>query len=289
MKRNLLFLFMFFFLFFGCRQKQEDISANTISGELEALSVSTKDSIFAKNTDTPPLPSGKITSTVMLRGIKKVNINSQNTGEIVLVNARLGKKVKAQEVLVSLENSVQQAELQQAKGAVEEAEISFSASKRLFEQNSISRAEFVRNQNILFAAQTKLAAAQIALKNTRISAPFAGIITMQSEIVQKGNIISADAPLFTIVDVSKIKAIISLNENEIASVKNGLKVLLSVSAAKVETWGEITAVSQGIDSQSGMFSVEAEFENPDLQIKDGMNGEILIYTDEKGGKIANKN
>lgn len=263
-------IFISLLLFLGCEKKQEyieDISAN------EPL-------VLNADTTQKDTLQNKIISTVILQGIKKVNIFSQTTGEIVSVNAELGKIVKASEILFEIENSVQTANLRKASGKVEEAKLNFAANQKLFEQNKISRAEFVKSQNNLFAAQAAQISAQKKLNNTKITVPFDGIITMKSESVQKGNIISKKTALFTIVDISRIKAVIPLNEEEVVKVKNGLNVELNVPAVNLTISGKITAVSSGIDSQTGRFFAEAEFENPDLMVKDGMSGIVSISLDD---------
>jgi len=266
MKKKII-VFVFLILFFGCAKKQDDIVIK------ESFPVN---AIIAKNQEI----QSSIVSAVLLQGSKKVNIYSQTMGEIVSANAELGKSVKAGEVLLTIENSVQAANLRQAMGAVEEAKLNFAANEKLFEQNKISRAEFVRNQNNLFATQTALATAKKAFEDTRITAPFNGIITMQSDIIQKGNSISLGIPLFTIVDIRKLKATISLGEKEIGQIINGSPAKVSVAAAGVDILGKITAISSGSDSQTGTFSVEAEFENPNLKVLDGMSGIVSLYVGE---------
>lgn len=263
--KNFLIVFVCLILFFGCAKKQSDIITR------EPFPVN---AIIATNQEI----QSSMASAVMLQGIKKVNIHSQTAGEIVSVNAQLGKNVKAGEVLLTIENSVQAANLKQSIGAVEEAKLNFDANDRLFVQNKISKAEFIRSQNNLLAAQTVLATAKKAFDDTKITAPFNGIITMQSDVIQKGNSISLGIPLFTIIDISKLKTKISLGEKEIGQIAIGSQAKVSIAAAGVDISGKITAVSSGSDAQTGTFSVEAEFENPDLSVKDGMSGIISLYS-----------
>ena len=276
MKKYLLAL-AFFALLFGCKQQEEEIAVR------EPLPVN---AIVAKNEEV----QRSIVSSVLLQGVRKATIHSQTMGEIVWDNTHLGKSVRRGEVLLTLENSVQAANLRQAAGIAEEAKLNHSASTSLFERNSISRAEFMRSQNNLLAAETALANAQKAFNDTRISAPFDGIITMKNDAVQRGNSISIGAPLWTIVDISKVKASISFGEKEIGQIRRGAPARAEVPAAGVELSGKITAVSSGSDNLTGTFSVEAEFENPDLSVKDGMSGVVSLYIgDIKHGISAPSN
>ncbi|MCL1947040.1 MAG: efflux RND transporter periplasmic adaptor subunit [Chitinivibrionia bacterium] len=265
--KNYIFALAFLIFLLGCKKQQEEIAVE------EPFAVN---AIIAKKIEI----RDELKSAVLLQGIKKAALHSQTTGEISSVSANLGQRVKTGEILLSLENSVQAANLKQATGAVEEAQLIFSASERLFKSKSISEAEFVRNQNNLFVAQTALASAKKAFNDTRIIAPFDGFITMKSDDVQKGNVVSMGSALFSIADISKLKANISLGEKEIRLVKNGSNAKVYVNVLDIELLGVISAVSSGSDSQTGTFLAEAVFNNPDFLVKDGMSGTASIDATE---------
>jgi membrane fusion protein (multidrug efflux system) len=223
----------------------------------------------------------------LLQGIKRATLHSQAIGTISEISANLGTEVKAGQVLLSLENSVQAASLKHARGAYQEAELSYSANKRLFNNSSaISKAEYMRSQIMFLATQTALASAQKSYDDRRIIAPFDGIITNVNDIVQRGNNTSVGQPMFSIVDISKIKVSVSLGEREIGRIKKGAAARVKVSAANTELEGVVLAVSSGSDSQTGAFTIEAIFDNPGLSVKDGMSGIISIETDKTRYGIA---
>ena len=268
-----IFAFVFLVLFSACEKKQEEIIVR------EPFPV---DVIVAQKEEI----QGNIVSSVMLRGVQKATIYSQAAGDIVSDRSELGKSVRAGEILLTLENSVQAANLRQATGMLEEAALNFSAIEKLFEQNSVSKAEFVRSQNNLFAAQTAVATAQKAFNDTRITAPFNAIVTMKSDAVQRGNNISPGIALFTFVDISKLKADISFGEKEIGLIRSGSAATVRVPSVDVELSGVITAVSSGSNRQTGTFLAQAEFENPNLLVKDGMSGVVSLNTGETKFGIA---
>ncbi|MDR0305054.1 MAG: efflux RND transporter periplasmic adaptor subunit [Chitinispirillales bacterium] len=213
-----------------------------------------------------------IAASVLLQGIKKTTIVSQAAGTISSVTAKLGDTVHYGNILIETENSIQTANLKQAAGAVEESELNFSASQRLFNSNSISKAEYIRSKNNLLAAQTVLASAQKSFKDTKITAPFDGIITNINDIVQTGNTISIGQPLLSIADISKLKANISLGEKEIGQIKKGAAAFVKIPSINAELKGIISAVPAGSDPSTGAFTAEVVFENPQYFVKDGMSG-----------------
>jgi len=257
----------------GCRKQEEEIAVR------EPFPVN---AIIAKN---EPIRRS-ITSAVMLKGIRNTTVYSQTSGEIAWDNLRLGANVRAGEILLTLENSVQAANLRQTEGMLEEAKLNHNASERLFAQNSISRAEFVRSQNNLLAAQTAVAGAQKAFRDTRITAPFSGVISMRNDAIQRGSNLSPNTALFTIIDINKVRANLSFGEREIGLIRSGAQASVQVAAAGVELHGKITAISAGSNRQTGTFQVEAEFENPDLSVKDGMSGILSLHIGEETAGIV---
>ena len=254
------FILLFLFLLYACENKKR----NEIV-EREPFPVN---AVIAKNI----LIQENITVSVLLQGIKKTTLVSQTIGTISSVSINLGDVVRSGNILIATENSVQSANLKQAAGAVEEAELGFSASERLFNSKSISKAEYIRSKNNLLATQSALASARKAFDDTKITAPFDGIITNVNDIVQVGNSVSVGQPLLSIADISKLKANISLGEKEIGNIKKGISATVKIASMDVELKGIISAVSSGSDSQTGTFTVEAIFENPESLVKDGMSG-----------------
>jgi len=274
MKQCFLALIFLFFLC-ACNGKKQDTAT-----EAEPLAVN---AVIAKNA---PIQDETVCA-VLLQGIKKATLYSQTIGTILRISASLGDNVNAGQTLLSTENSVQTANLEQAKGALEEARLNFSASERLYNNsNGISKAEFIRSQNLLLASQTALASAQKTFDDTKITAPFDGIITNVNDIVQKGNNISVGQPLFSIVDISKLKANISVGEKEIGKIKKGATAIVKISATGEELSGTVSAISAGSDFQTGTFTVETVFKNSDFLVKDGMSGVISIQTGEPRIAIA---
>jgi RND family efflux transporter MFP subunit len=274
MKKCFLALILLFFLC-ACNGKKQDAVV-----EAESLTVNV---VIAKNAPV----QDETVCAVLLQGIKKATPYSQTIGTNSRISANLGDNVNAGQILLSTENSVQTANLEQAKGALEEARLNFSASERLYNNSSgISKAEFIRSQNLLLASQTALASAQKTFDDTKITAPFDGIITNVNDIVQKGNNISVGQPLFSIVDISKLKANISVGEKEIGKIKKGAAAVVKISATGDELSGTVSAISAGSDFQTGTFTVETVFKNPNFLVKDGMSGVISIKTGEPRIAIA---
>lgn len=130
-------------------------------------------------------------------------------------------------------------------------------------------------------AQASLISAQTNYSNTRITAPFDGVVAALS--MSRGDQASSGTTVATLTTTQKV-AEISLNEVDAAKVKVGQKVTLTFSAIDGLTVtgsvGEadlIGTVTQNVVS----FKVKILFDTQDDRVKPGMSASASIITDVK--------
>ncbi len=129
--------------------------------------------------------------------------------------------------------------------------------------------------------QDSLYAAQKALANNYVYAPFDGIAT--NVTVKKGDSVSASTVITTLITKQRI-AEISLNEVDVANVKVGQKVNLTFDAIEdLEISGEIADVDTFGTVSQGVVTYDAKiiFDTQDDRIKPGMSVSAIIITDVK--------
>ncbi|MFA5751153.1 MAG: HlyD family efflux transporter periplasmic adaptor subunit [Candidatus Paceibacterota bacterium] len=114
-----------------------------------------------------------------------------------------------------------------------------------------------------------------------IRAPFNGIIASVS--AKKGDEVSSSTEILTLITEEKI-AEISLNEIDVARIKNGNKAILVFDAVEdITIEGEVTEinligeVSQGVVN----YTIKIAFESDDERIKSGMTVTAEIITEQK--------
>ena len=122
-------------------------------------------------------------------------------------------------------------------------------------------------------AKSRMTQANINVGDTRIKAPFSGIIN--KKYIEVGTILSGMPPtqMFEIVNVSKLKLNVTVSENQIAGLKIGspIKVKASVYPDK-EFNGKVTFIAPKADASLN-FPVEIEISNNAAnELKAGMYG-----------------
>ena len=131
----------------------------------------------------------------------------------------------------------------------------FDSYKKLFENDLISKNEF-----------NKIA----------LMAPFNGIILDGHKI--EGELVTPGSSVYEIIDLSKIKIVGYLNENEIKGIDIKNKVEVSILDKIIE--GTIDYISPIADYNTKTFEISVIFDNLDLSIRDGLSAELKIYKEK---------
>ena len=131
----------------------------------------------------------------------------------------------------------------------------FDSYKKLFENDLISKNEF-----------NKIA----------LMAPFNGIILDGHKI--EGELVIPGSSVYEIIDLSRIKIVGYLNENEIKGINIKNKVEVSILDKIIE--GTIDYISPIADYSTKTFEISVIFDNLDLSIRDGLSAELKIYKEK---------
>ena len=131
----------------------------------------------------------------------------------------------------------------------------YDSYKKLFDNGLISKNEFNK----------------IALLT-----PFEGILLDGHKI--EGELITPGSVVYEIIDLSKIKIIGYVNENEINGISTDNTVEVKILNKKIG--GVIDYISPIADYDTKTFEIIVIFNNSDLQIRDGISAELSIYKDK---------
>lgn len=123
----------------------------------------------------------------------------------------------------------------------------------------------------------------VELNRTEVKAPFSGYI---EKIVKPGNFLERGQICATIIQLNPITFVAEVPESDINKVNEGQQVVLNlITGETIE--GKLTFVSKSASSLTRTFKVEAEIENKDGLIRDGITSEMIIKTSKiKAHKIT---
>lgn len=137
------------------------------------------------------------------------------------------------------------------------------------------------NPDDVAAVQARIAAAQAALSQAYIEAPFDGVVTLVN--TQPGDQVSVGALAFRLDDLSSLLVDLSVSEVDINQVQPGQDVTLTFDAIRGQEYrGVVTEVDRvGSELQGAIeFKVTVELLNPDEKVKPGMTAAVNIVVDQ---------
>lgn len=234
------------------------------------------------------------------RGVSKQTLDAARMGakvadaqyEAALQQLKMVETGAREEDIVALESQVKQAEavLELAKSTaearswekdIEIAQAGYNRAKaalesaKTLEKIKSWEAEISAAETMLEQAQVALELAEEALSNATVTAPIDGLIS--ERFGDEGDMASPGAPLFTIVSMDKVKAVVNITESRIAGVSLDNIAYVSVEAFPDEqVEGRITMISPTLKIGSRTATAEITIDNPSHKLKPGMFASVTI-------------
>jgi membrane fusion protein, multidrug efflux system len=144
-----------------------------------------------------------------LRPFEHATLAAKVTGTVVTANLAVGRTVEAGEILVTIQASELDERVGQAQAALDQAEQEFDheqALERNGAANAVQAADDRRRE-----ARAALQKAEAMLDDTRIAAPFAGVLAR--DFVKPGDRATPGSPLFELEGVDRLCAEVQVPES----------------------------------------------------------------------------
>lgn len=232
----------------------------------------------------------------------KVEVSAKVGGRIHRLHVDLADAVERGQVVAELdaaefiqevqqaeaELAVQQAMLRQAENAYEISGRENERIRLLQERGIASEAEFDISQADLLQrqgqvqvalaevrrAEAALATARIRHNYTRVTADWSeedSLRRVAERLVDEGQMVSANQPMFRVVQMDPIIAVITVTERDYGQLRPDLEARLQTDALPGETFrGRVVRVSPVFQASSRQARVEIELPNADNRLKPGM-------------------
>lgn len=229
-----------------------------------------------------------------------IQVGSQVSGTLTEVRVDFNSKVKAGDVLAtidpaSFERALARAEADLASAKAQEvlANFNLKRAKELYAAKLISETEYTQNdvqlQQAVANVKMREAAsesARVDLQRTTIYAPLDGMVISRS--VDAGQTVASSfstPTLFAIAnDLSKMHIELAVSEADIGSVEQGQRIEFQVDAFQNRKFnGTVKQVRYHPTTNQSVISyiTVIEVNNPDLKLRPGMTANASIITSEK--------
>ena len=227
--------------------------------------------------DAAPLVE-RLATTGNLLASEQVELVSEVAGKVTEVTFAEGRRVKAGQVLVRLDASELEAELERSHFRLELAEQRESRQRQLLDQGVISQADYdfaLSELNVLRSEQ-RLIEAQ--LRKTEIRAPFAGSIGLRQ--VSPGTFLSPQTPIATLQAIDEIKIEFSAPEKYASRLQPGGRIEFSAKGIDQGFEGVIYAIEPRVDPETRSLTLRARCPNPEGRLLPGAFADVDLVIEE---------
>ena len=209
--------------------------------------------------ETAAVQRGTISRDLAVSGtvepLRTIGVNSQVGGAVLSVNVQEGDAVSQGQVLARLDGRELATQVRSAQASYEVARSAYQRARQLREGQVITEAEYERDRAAAEAGRATLEGLRTRQGYTVIRAPSSGVVTAKQ--VEAGDIIGAQAPLFTLADLSTPVVRVGVSERDVVSLSQGASVQVTLDALPGRTFtGRIRRVFPAADPQTRLVPVE---------------------------------
>jgi len=170
------------------------------------------------------------------------------------------------------------------------ADLALAQAQQADAQREVDRLKNGPDAKDIAAAKAKIAAAQSTINQSKIVAPFNGVITQAESL--PGDMVSPGTLAFRVDDTSALLVDLQISEVDINNITVGQPVTVTFDAVQGKTYsGKVSKISQAGDATgSGVnFTVTVELTEIDEMVKPGMTAAVNITIRELSDALLVQN
>ncbi len=205
-------------------------------------------------------------------------ISAEISGQVDEILSENGAVLKQGDPIVSINVDDRAAAVRSAENRVKQFEIEYKTAQSLLERGFSTNVQVATKKAELESAKASLARARIDLNNTKVRAPFDGVLDRRT--VEDGDYVQTGDQIGLFLDLDPMKVVGFVAEQRIDSVKIGQDAEVTLPNGNNYA-GRVHFISRTADDATRTFRVEVTVDNPDLEIADGLTAEMHLQGAEQ--------
>ena len=199
-----------------------------------------------------------------VQAVEQAVISAKITGNIIVLPVELGSRVKSGELLAELSAGEISAQVQQGKAQLEQAKRNLAREENLLRKNAATLETVKSMEDSVRIADAAYRTTLTMLDFTKITAPFAGIVTRK--LVNVGDLATPGKPLLHIEEENKLQVLTDIPEAMISKISKGDKLGIFVPSVDLRIEGTVAEVSPTADPSSRTSPIKLRIpNNPNLR------------------------
>src|SRR5438132_1677582 len=197
---------------------------------------------------------GTLSAVGTVVAVHGVTISNEVPGVVTAIHFESGQVVRAGQVLVELDTSVERAQLASAQARKDLAALSQGRSQKLATTDAVSKAQLDGDEAQVKTSTADFSALQAQIDRKTVRAPFGGRLGLRT--VNLGQYLNPGTPLTVLEALGSVYADFSLPQENLAAVHVGMPVQVNVNGGG--DWaGTIAAVDPSIDPVTRSIKLRA--------------------------------
>jgi membrane fusion protein, multidrug efflux system len=214
-----------------------------------------------------------------LVAVRAVTLGSELAGLVRQIDFDSGAAVKRGAVLVKLDTSTEESQLESALADAALARVNLERAENLRKAGSNTPADLDVAQARAKQADAAVATLKATIAKKTVRAPFDGRMAIRQ--VELGQMLPAGAPIGSLTSVTPIYADFWLPQQALATLKAGQRVTMTTDTYPGARWeGVVSVINPEVDAATRNVRVRASFPNADGRLRPGMfvNVDVLAAT-----------
>ncbi|RZJ78655.1 MAG: efflux RND transporter periplasmic adaptor subunit [Flavobacterium sp.] len=216
---------------------------------------------------------------------QELNFLSENAGRVKAIYVQEGSRVSKGQVLAKIDAEIINTDRETAEATYQNALKDEARYQSSYATGGVTQQQLDQAKLATQNAKLRLQASKRRLSDANIKSPINGIVN--KKYIEVGAFVTAQGTqLFELVDVSKLKLKVNVNESQVANLKVGDKVAIQSSVfPKDKFTGKVTFIAAKADGALN-FPIEIEVANNiNNSLKAGMYGTAVFDFPKQASSI----
>lgn len=219
----------------------------------------------------------KIIVTGTLEPVRTVHFYNQVQGLLVELLYKEGDHVRQGNLLARLDNTIVKAEYDKAEATLKQSKLDYARLEKLATSNLTSKELLTRARTKVLLDQAEYNLQKKRLSYTRITAPWAGIISERK--AEPGDVLPLHTHFLSLIDTSALVVKVAVSELYLSRIKQGDNIHFMIDALGKTMWsGKVLRIHPQINPETRKGIIEVSLTPVPNGAKPGQLTRIYLFT-----------
>jgi membrane fusion protein (multidrug efflux system) len=228
---------------------------------------------------------GTLTAVGSVVSVRGVALSNEVPGVVSRLNFDSGARVRAGQVLLELDASVEKAQLGATQARLALARQTLERSRALAPSGAIPASQLEVDESSVNTLNAELKALQAQIDRKTVHAPFDGRLGIRA--VNLGQYLAPGTPLTVLESPESVFVDFTLPQADLSQLRVGMSVLAQLDASGASPIaGTISAIEPTLDPETRSVRLRAALSNKEERLRPGMFVRVAVVLPEEKPVVA---